>query len=67
MNDEMVSKHKVAMFLAELFDSPCNFSPLDEEMWGYCDECQCLVSSDSNVGCWERVIEKKLKDMEQEE
>lgn len=66
MNDEMVSKHKVAMFLAELFDSPCNFSPLDDEMFGYCGECQCWVSS-GNVGCWERVIDKKLKDMEQEE
>ena len=66
MNDEMVSKHKVATFLAELFDSPCNFTPLNAEMWDYCDECQYPVSN-GYVECWERVIDKKLKDMEVKE
>lgn len=29
---------KIAKKLAETFDCPCNFSPLDEEMQAYCME-----------------------------
>lgn len=48
---DMVAKH-----LADGFDSPCNYSPLDEEMFDYCDgidgECEC----DNAVECWKRVF-----------
>lgn len=65
----LVDKHKVAMFLAELLDNACNFPPLDAEMWDYgdyCKSCQCWASN-NYVECWERVIDKKLKDMEDKE
>ena len=48
---DMVAKH-----LADGFDSPCNYSPLDEEMFDYCGgidgECEC----DDAVECWKRVF-----------
>jgi len=48
---DMVAKH-----LADVFDSPCNYSPLDEEMFDYCGgvegECEC----DDAVECWKRVF-----------
>lgn len=48
---DMVAKH-----LADGFDSPCNYSPLDEEMFDYCGgidgECNC----DDAVECWKRVF-----------
>lgn len=51
-------KDKIAKFLAEYFDCPCNFTPLDEEMWDYCkDRCQ-----DDDKECWRRVLEKVLKE-----
>lgn len=52
-----VSKDSVANMLKELFDSPCNFSPLDEEMYDYCDECMM-----DDVACWKKVIDKKCKE-----
>lgn len=49
-------KNKIAAMLAKYFDCPCNFSPLDDEMFEYCqDDCGM-----DNVTCWERVIEKTL-------
>lgn len=45
-----------AKILADMFDCPCNFTPLDEEMGAYCGEnCQ-----DDDKECWRRVLEKKL-------
>lgn len=43
-------------WLAKNFESPCNFSPLDEDMVDYCcenyKECNCL----DDIECWDRVI-----------
>lgn len=52
--DKAVDKQIVADVLSKYFDCPCNFSPIDEEMWEYCgDDCV----SDNKV-CWERFIKK---------
>lgn len=48
-----VNKRVVANMLAKYFDCPCNFSPIDEEMFDFCNEC-----CNDNVICWEKVIEK---------
>lgn len=45
--------------LAELFECPCNFSPMDEIMWesGKCeDDCGEISSAD----CWRRYFDVKL-------
>ena len=56
---DMVAKH-----LADGFDSPCNYSPLDEEMFDYCGgvegECDC----DDAVECWKRVFKTWQKQAE---
>ena len=58
---DMVAKH-----LADGFDSPCNYSPLDEEMFDYCGgvegECEC----DDAVECWKRVFKMWQKQDEDE-
>ena len=58
---DMVAKH-----LADGFDSPCNYSPLDEEMFDYCGgvegECEC----DDAVECWKRVFKMWRKQDEEE-
>lgn len=58
---DMVAKH-----LADGFDSPCNYSPLDEEMFDYCGgvegECEC----DDAVKCWKRVFKMWEKQYEEE-
>lgn len=49
-------KNKTAAMLAKYFDCPCNFSPIDDEMFEYCqDDCGM-----DNVTCWVRVIEKTI-------
>lgn len=62
---------KIAKKLAEQFDCPCNFSPLDEEMQAYCmehhydanrDECCPVFDGYENVVCWCRVLEKWEKE-----
>lgn len=51
-------KNKIATMLAKYFDCPCNFSPIDDEMFEYCqDDCGM-----DNVTCWGRVIEKTIKE-----
>ena len=49
--------------LAELFDSPCNFSPMDEYMFQdeYCEH-HCGKVEDKD--CWKRYFEKKWADHE---
>lgn len=58
---DMVAEH-----LADGFDSPCNYSPLDEEMFDYCGgvegECEC----DDAVECWKRVFKMWQKQDEEE-
>lgn len=43
-------------WLAENFGSPCNYSPLQEDMIDYCcekyEECNCM----NDVECWNRVM-----------
>lgn len=57
--DKAIDKELVAKELAHIFDCPCNFSPLEEEMWAYCrDNCV-----DDNVECWIRVINKKCEEL----
>lgn len=51
--EKTVNKRVVANMLAKYFDCPCNFSPIDEEMFDFCNEC-----CNDNVICWEKVIEK---------
>lgn len=53
---DAVPIEKVAYLLAEYFDSPCNFSPLDEEMSEVCGE-NCDMD---DVKCWERWIKEKV-------
>ena len=47
--------------LAELFDSPCNYSPIDEQMFkdNYC-ESHC--GKVENKDCWKRYFEKMWAD-----
>ena len=60
--DRAVDKTIVSEMLAKYFDCPCNFSPLDEEMWAYCrDNCV-----DDNIECWIRVINKKCAELKGE-
>lgn len=57
-----VDKTIVSEMLAKYFDCPCNFSPLDEEMFAYCiDNCV-----DDNIECWIRVINKKCAELKGE-
>ena len=61
--DKAVDKTIVSEMLAKYFDCPCNFSPLDEEMWAYCrDNCV-----DDNIECWIMVINKKCAELKGEE
>lgn len=60
--EKAVDKTIVSEMLAKYFDCPCNFSPLDEEMWAYCrDNCV-----DDNIECWIRVINKKCAELKGE-
>lgn len=39
-------------YLANAFGCPCNFSPIDEEMYEFCgDDCQ-----NDETECWKRVM-----------
>ena len=51
-------KNKIATMLAEQFGCPCNFSPLDDEMFEYC-QYDCGME---DTICWGRVIEKTIKE-----
>lgn len=68
---EIMDTVKIAKKLAEQFDCPCNFSPLDEEMQAYCmehhydanrDEFCPVFDGYENVVCWCRVLEKWEKE-----
>lgn len=56
-------KIKIAMFIAEVFGCPCDYSPLDEEVQEYCNKNyeDCV---DDDTGCWLRVIDKIIFDEE---
>lgn len=57
----MVAKH-----LADGFDSPCNYSPLDEEMFDYCGGIEGECNCDDAVECWKRVFKMWQKQDEEE-
>lgn len=58
---DMVAKH-----LADGFDSPCNYSPLDEEMFDYCGGVEGECNCDDAVECWKRVFKMWKKQDEEE-
>lgn len=49
----------IAKQMADIFGNPCNYSPLDEMMWGYCED---RCTSDDNVECWVRLLQKWVKE-----
>lgn len=51
---------KICEVLAEQFDSPCNFSPIDEYMLknGCCEDC--CGGDIPNVECWSRYLQTKI-------
>ena len=55
----------ICELLAEWFDSPCNYSPMDEQMFkdSYC-ESHCGKVTDAE--CWKRYFEKKWADRKTE-
>lgn len=56
----------VAKHLADGFDSPCNYSPLDEEMFDYCGGIEGECNCDDAVECWKRVFKMWQKQDEEE-
>lgn len=58
---DMVAKH-----LADSFDSPCNYSPLDEDMFDYCGGVEGECNCDDAVECWKRVFKMWQKQDEEE-
>lgn len=56
---------KIAKKLAETYGSPCNFSPLDDEMEQYCathyGDCP-VDRGNFEVTCWCRAFEKWEKE-----
>lgn len=55
-----IDTEQIAKYLAEKFDCPCNFSPIDEEMFEFCRDC----NSDESRVCWEKVIARLKKKKE---
>lgn len=52
-------EYAVCTYLAEMFDSPCNYTPTDENMMHFCgDDC-----GQSDITCWGRVIKMAYKKM----
>lgn len=60
--EKLYDKKVIANMLARLFSCPCNFTPLDEEMFDYCND-DCVME---DAVCWERVIDKEMRGKEAE-
>lgn len=60
MNDENISVKDVCKELAELFGSPCNYSPMDEIMLQN-EECEKVCSEQTDGECWYKFFVFKLK------
>ena len=58
--EEVIKSRKICEVLAEQFDSPCNFSPIDEYMLknGCCEDC--CDGDIPNVECWSRYLQTKI-------
>lgn len=54
--EKAVDKKVIANYLANILENPCNFSPIDEEMFSYCNGCK----GDDDVVCWGRVIDREI-------
>lgn len=54
--EKAVDKKVIANYLANILENPCNFSPIDEEMFSYCNGCK----GDDDVVCWERAIDREI-------
>lgn len=54
----------IAKIVSDLFGSPCDYSPIDEEMCmnGQCEEI-CGSDEQTDVNCWKRYFELKLKQL----
>lgn len=50
----------IAEHLADVFETPCNYSPLDVQMCDYCEDCD----GNRPVECWKRVFEMWRKNEE---
>lgn len=48
---------QAASIIAGIMGCPCNYSPLDEQMYKYCGE-DCHMH---DVDCWERVFRMKME------
>lgn len=55
-----------AEIIAELFGSPCDYCPIDEEMFRS-GECETICGSDecTDAKCWQRYFDMKRKEKEQ--
>ena len=60
--EKLYDKKVIANMLPRLFSCPCNFTPLDEEMFDYCND-DCVME---DAVCWERVIDKEMRGKEAE-
>ena len=56
-----------AEIVAELFGSPCNYNPIDEEMFatGECEDI-CGSAECTDAKCWQRYFDLKRKEEENE-
>ena len=52
----------IAEHLADVFETPCNYSPLDVQMCDYCEDCD----GNRPVECWKRVFKMWKKQDEEE-
>lgn len=63
MAKALEKQDKFFAYLAETFSCPCNFSPLDEEMWEFCeDTCQNDITE-----CWRRVAKMVAKGVQEDD
>lgn len=54
-----------AEIIADIFGSPCNYSPIDDEMFadGHCEQI-CGTEERTDAKCWQRYFEIKRKEDE---
>lgn len=61
LNEEIEKfTNMIAEHLADVFETPCNYSPLDVQMCDYCEDCD----GNRPVECWKRVFEMWRKNEE---
>ena len=60
---EAVPLDKLCEWLANLFGCPCDFSPIDEEMFEHCKE-DCV---NDDIECWKRVLKQFMEGQHEKE